>query len=637
MPRRIAGVAAALVALALTPVASADIADERALADQYAPIVRLVDQPEECGPGEPYEPIDVDEILGEPTVALRGPWSATDRVKIAPTAADLGRGLYEYHLDFPRRALDPKCDYEHWIDRIAGRSNSTVYAHVVSDPGHPGQLALQYWFFYVFNDYNNKHEGDWEMIQLDFDASDASGALDERPVEVGYSQHEGAERAEWGDEKLGLAGGTHPIVHPAAGSHANYYGEALYLGRSAQQGVGCDDTSSPTVDIRPTVLTIPSDPAAAREAFPWIAYEGRWGELQKAFYNGPTGPNLKHQWTEPISWAEEDWRDRSYAIPAGGLFGTTATDFFCGAVATGSDALRTVLDDPQTTLIVLGFLVALALFAITRTKWRPATPLRATRRRSWGQLLGAAARMYASQPHLFLGIALAFLPIVVVDALVQQLFFGASGIAGVPNQGETGGVLATLGFTLTVVVTVSGLAIVQAATVRALLSIDAGKPITARAAYGHALHRLPRLIGAVALAAIVVLLLSVTVAFLPLAVWLVGRWAFLAQVVEVEDRSAFGALRRSSELVRGRWFRVVSLAVVGAGIALLLGPTIGALMIFATDAPFALLNIVAGLVYVLAMPLVALTTSYVYFDAVVREHLEAERGGDVLPSELPAG
>jgi hypothetical protein len=32
-------------------------------------------------------------------------------------------------------------------------------------------------------------EGDWEMIQLDFDASTAAEALRQEPVEVGYSQH----------------------------------------------------------------------------------------------------------------------------------------------------------------------------------------------------------------------------------------------------------------------------------------------------------------------------------------------------------------------------------------------------------------------------------------------------------------
>ena len=207
--------------------------------------MRLVEQNEDCGPGEPYEPIDVDLLFGEPTVALRGPWSGADLVKIGPTASDLASGLYEYHLDFPGNALEPGCDYEQWARRITRDTQPTVYAHVATDPGHPGKLALQYWLFYVFNDWNNLHEGDWEMIQLVFDADRGRGALEQTPVEVGYSQHEGAERAAWGDDKLELVGGTHPVVHPAAGSHANFFDEALYLGSSAEQGVGCDDTRGP--------------------------------------------------------------------------------------------------------------------------------------------------------------------------------------------------------------------------------------------------------------------------------------------------------------------------------------------------------------------------------------------------------
>jgi hypothetical protein len=34
-------------------------------------------------------------------------------------------------------------------------SKPTVYAHVATDPDHPGELALQYWLYYVFNDWNN--------------------------------------------------------------------------------------------------------------------------------------------------------------------------------------------------------------------------------------------------------------------------------------------------------------------------------------------------------------------------------------------------------------------------------------------------------------------------------------------------
>ena len=202
-------------------------------------------------PGEPFEPTDVDVLFDEQTVALRGPWNPTDLVKIGPSAEDLV-GRFDYHLDFPGSALHPGCGYELWARRIIGDRPPAVYAHVAGDPGYPGQLALQYWFFYPFNEFNNLHEGDWEMIQLVFDARDAREALAEDPVAVGYSSHEGAEQADWGEDKLELVDGTHPVVYPAAGSHANKFTSALYLGSSAEAGVGCDDTRGPHDELRPT-------------------------------------------------------------------------------------------------------------------------------------------------------------------------------------------------------------------------------------------------------------------------------------------------------------------------------------------------------------------------------------------------
>ena len=63
----------------------------------------------------------------------------------------------------------------------------TVYAHVATEAAKPRKLALQYWLWYPFNHWNNNHEGDWEMIQLVFDAADAEAALAAPPVGVGYS------------------------------------------------------------------------------------------------------------------------------------------------------------------------------------------------------------------------------------------------------------------------------------------------------------------------------------------------------------------------------------------------------------------------------------------------------------------
>jgi len=626
--------AGGLVVSSGTP-ARADIGDETALAERYAPVVRLVEQEEECGYGEPYRPMDVDVLFDQSTVALRGPWTSTDLVKIGPSAADLSSGRYEYHLDFPGNPLHPGCGYQRWADRVNGATPPAVYAHVATDPGYPGKVALQYWFFYAFNDFNNTHEGDWEMIQLVFDAPDAAAALGVAPERVGYSQHEGAEQATWGDHKLEVVDGTHPVVHPAAGSHANFFENSLYLGSSGSQGVGCDDATTPSVELRPAVKVIPSDPAAARESYPWIGFEGRWGELQTAFYNGPTGPNLKRQWTEPIAYAQ-GWRDRSYAVPAGGLLGTEATDFFCAGLRAGSDALRRTVDQPERVLLVAALIAVILLYVVRRTQWRPVAPLRASRRRAWGQILAAAARMYLRRWLLFGGIGLAVLPIAGLIALIQWLVLGARSVLGIDMDGESGGLLATLSLAAGATLTLAGLGLVQAATARALAEVDEGRPIGPLRAYAMALRRLPRLLGVVAIAVVAVVLLGATVVLLPVAVWLAGRWSLVAQVVELEGATVRGALRRGAELVRGRWWKVAWLVVAGAGIVLVLGPLIGFLMILGTSASFALVNIVAGVVYALALPFVALVTTYVYHDVAVREAIEPRQDSSELPSELPA-
>jgi hypothetical protein len=619
-----------LTALVAVPNAVADLADERALAERYAPIVRLVEQQDICGYGEPFIPTDIDLLLGDETVALRGPWNVTDLVEIAPTADDLVK-RYEYHLDFPGNALNPGCDYNRWAKRLTQGSAPLVYAHVVGEEGSPGKLALQYWFFYPFNDFNNTHEGDWEMIQLLFDAPDARAALETEPAEVGYSSHEGAERAAWDDEKLELVD-DRPVVYPAAGSHANKYSAALWLGSSAEAGVGCDDTRGPHREVSPRIVTIPGDRAAAEAAYPWIAYEGRWGELQKAFFNGPTGPNMKTQWTKPITWSEA-WRDRSYAVPSAGAFGTGSTDFFCSAVAKGSRALSRLLSNPVPLVILLATVLGFVIFATVRATWTPVAPTRIARRRAWGQIVSASARMYARRPLLFLGLGALLIPIGVAMTLVQWLLISVIDLLGTVS-GEGAGAWAFLSLVIGTTFALLGLGLVQAATACALVEIDASRPVGPWRAYRLALRRFRPLLGAIALFVLVWVVLSSTVFLIPVALWLAVRWCLVAPVVELEDRRPFVSLRRSAELVRRRWIRVGSLVGVSATLALLAGPLFGTILIFTTEMPLALLNVVAGVVYALAMPFVALVTAYVYFDARARLELEPVERVSELPQEI---
>ncbi len=619
-----------LLTLVLAPGAGADSADEQALAEKYAPVVRVVEQQDVCSYGEPFVPTDIDLLLGEETVALRGPWNVTDLVEIGPDADDLVK-RFEYHLDFPGNALDPGCDYNRWAQRLTKGSEPVVYAHVVGEAEFPGKLALQYWFFYPFNDFNNTHEGDWEMIQLVFDAPDARAALGVDPVEIGYSSHEGAERAAWDDEKLELVG-SRPVVYPAAGSHANKYSDALWLGSSAEAGVGCDDTRGPHRELSPEVATIPSDRKAAEAAFPWIAFEGRWGELQKAFFNGPTGPNQKTQWTRPITWSE-DWRDVSYAVPTGGAFGTGTTDFFCSAVATGSRALAQLLSNPVPLVIAIAAVLGLVIFAAVRATWTPVAPRRIARRRSWGQIISASARMYIRRPGLFLGLGVLLVPIAVAITFVQWLLLGALDLIG-SVSGEAAGAWAFLAVIVGTTFALLGLGLVMAAAACALVEIDAERPVSAWTAYRLALRRIRPLLGSIALFVVVWVVLTSTVFLIPVAIWLAIRWCLVAPVVELESHRPLASLRRSAELVRRRWIRVGSLVGISAAAALVAGPLLGAIMIFVTDAPFALLNVFAGVVYALAMPFVALVTSYVYFDSRARLELEPVEQVTELPAEI---
>ncbi len=630
-------IAVALAALVAAPAATADLADEQALAERFAPVVRLVEQEEECATrGEPYDPLDVDLILAnEPTVALRGPWNSTDLIEIGPEAEDLVN-RFEYHLDYPGDALEPGCDYELWSRRLAKGSQPTIYSHVATEEGYPGKVALQYWFFYAFNDFNNTHEGDWEMIQLVFDAADAGEALTQTPSEVGYSSHEGAESSEWDDEKLTIVDETHPVVYPGAGSHANKFTEALYLGSSAEAGVGCDDTRGPHRELRPVVKTIPSDPKAAKAAYPWIDYEGRWGELQPAFFNGPTGPNMKDQWTRPIEWSE-GWRDVSYAVPTGGLFGTGATDLFCSGVEKGSRALSLLLRSPGLILLLLALLVGLIAFIVVKATWTPVAPIHLGRRRSWGQILATSARMYVKEPRAFLGIGLLLIPIILVSTLLQWIALEGLDVVGVVTTGESAGGSALLALVIGTAAALLGLGLVQAATACALVEVDRGRPVTALRAYRIALQRVGPLLAAVLLFVIAWVSLTAIPPLIPVAVFLAVRWCLVAPVVELEGRRGAASLRRSGQLVGGRWFRTGSLVGLSAAIALISGPLLGALMIFAVNLPLATINVVAGIVYAVALPFVGLVTAYAYFDARTRLELEPVDRPAELPAEIDLG
>jgi hypothetical protein len=284
-------------------------------------------------------------------------------------------------------------------------------------------------------------------------------------------------------------------------------------------------------------------------------------------------------------------------------------------------------------LLLLGALLALVAFVVIRVTWTPTAPLRVGRRRSFGQVLSASARMYVKRPRVFLGIGLLLLPIGMLIALLQWLVVVAFDLA-TALTGDVAGIAAFLALVIGATLTLLGLSFVMAATACALVEIDAGRPVDARRAFGLAGRRLRPLLGGTGLFVLMWIALTATGILFPVALWMAIRWSLLAPVVELEHLSGRAALRRSAQLVRRRWLRVGALVGLSAGLALAIGPLLGVLLIFATTAPLALLNVVAGIVYALALPFVALVTAYVYFDARSRHELEREDVPDELPAEI---
>ncbi|MGI8484906.1 MAG: hypothetical protein ACR2OU_11670, partial [Thermomicrobiales bacterium] len=210
---------------AASPVAAASASPEQQLIEKYAPIAGLKNQTKACdADGEPYLPVSVDAVLGHSDVTLKeitGSSSAVDEVVTkAPTAQDLfGKGS-NYYLDLPGNPRHAGCSYEAWFKATSPGATPTTYAHIVTDGS--GRLVVQYWFYYIFNRFNNTHESDWEMMQIFFEVGTVADALKTEPTSVDYAQHGGGETSSWTDTKF-HRDGNHPIVYSASGSHASQY------------------------------------------------------------------------------------------------------------------------------------------------------------------------------------------------------------------------------------------------------------------------------------------------------------------------------------------------------------------------------------------------------------------------------
>jgi hypothetical protein len=233
-------------------------------------------------------------------------------------------------------------------EAVAGR-RPVCYGRVVRTPSY---TALQYHFFYAYNDYRshfhgaNDHEGDWELVTVYLSEDPEKGPM---PEWVAYASHEarGSDvRRRWDDPELRRVG-EHPVVYVGAGSHASYFAPGDYLirielralarlresvdalrvawrrllrqgglrstgGRDRRFAVAFVDYARGDGPVMGPATDQGFDLRLAEEQPALLEYAGLWGRYSQDFFRGedaPAGPRfeadggIRLSWYDPVGWA----------------------------------------------------------------------------------------------------------------------------------------------------------------------------------------------------------------------------------------------------------------------------------------------------------------------------------------------
>lgn len=234
---------------------------------------------------EEYFPTQVESMLSNAT--LRD----SDRKEIEEYKEAPDRGAYlgtchseNWYLDVdPQEGTIPKIAVDSEIKNQHRNDRHLYYRSVQCEYEGTTYIVIQYWFFYLYNDHVNDHEGEWEMILVLLDSNKV-------PRGAAYSRHEGGEYRSW--DEIELEDGTHPVVYTAEGSHGAYFDEGIF---SLQ--FSFDVTSDEGLRGLPYILTPLSEQ-------PWLDYAGCWGYRWMYGFSGPQGPKQKgEKWYNPVEWA----------------------------------------------------------------------------------------------------------------------------------------------------------------------------------------------------------------------------------------------------------------------------------------------------------------------------------------------
>jgi hypothetical protein len=203
----------------LQPGNSLDAIEERVIARAFAPTF-LFD-------GGDYLPVSIDVLPGRAQLCVKKGGSvdrpsceAFERFPPEKALREQPPRGGEWVLDLPPAERDAAAYAEIEREVRAAEPRPTVYWHVARLGNY--RRIVQYWVYYLFNDWENKHEGDWEVVMADLLGWTSPGTA--TVLRWFYSAHER------GTVRTCSSGGdcVHPNVYVARGSHANYVEPGTY-------------------------------------------------------------------------------------------------------------------------------------------------------------------------------------------------------------------------------------------------------------------------------------------------------------------------------------------------------------------------------------------------------------------------
>lgn len=266
---------------------------------------------------------------------------------------------------------------------------------------------------------------------------------------------------------------------------------------------------------------------------------------------------------------------------------------------------------------------------------------------SFSEILDGMFSLYRKHFALFFRIiAVYFILIYVYDKITMYFLYDKlflySPYGSTPGESMTLLITMSLGLYL-IILLVSGA--ISYASAEVLL----GRTITPSAAYKHTLSKYLPLLACFIIIYVACTGLALTCIGIPFSVFLFVRWSVSGLPILIEENSVMRALRRSGELVKNMWWRVfgITLAIILIYymIVAILSNSIGIVFLLFTETsetqdagtletimrtffpspaqigwiPYLIRSLITTAIQALAMPILTIGTTLLYFDLRVRK------------------